>query len=80
MNATATKPVKVTSYKGETTYRLGDWLIYTESRTDRSYSCGLTKVTNYTVFTGHTTTGDGRTIKGSGGIKAAQVAIAKLTA
>jgi hypothetical protein len=79
MNAAA-KPTKVTSFKGETTYRLGDWLIYTESRTDRSYSCGLSRVSHYTVFTGHTTNGDGRTIKGTGGIKAAQAEIEKLNA
>jgi hypothetical protein len=48
MQNTTEKPVKVSSYRGETIYTYKGHRIYTERKTERTYSCGLCRSTSWT--------------------------------
>jgi hypothetical protein len=76
---TATKPVKVSSYRGESTYTFGKWLVYTKRRSESTYSCGMRRTTSWTTWSAHTRgTEDAKFADGTGGIRDAAKALAKL--
>lgn len=80
-NPTTTKPRKISTHKAQTVYRFGDWMVYTERKTSSTYACGLRKSQSFTVWNAHTCDAAVTSYaNGSGGIKAAALKLAKLTA
>jgi hypothetical protein len=45
-----TKLVKIGSYKSETTYRIGKWLVTVERKSSTAYACGSSKTQTWSQW------------------------------
>jgi hypothetical protein len=78
MSNTLPKPVKISQYKNESTYRVGDWSVNVERKSNSTFSCGLRRTTSRSIWHAFNST-DGRKFSfESGGIKQAVEKLSKL--